>query len=108
MLKYLWLAKKHERDSINHPEDEQLPPRCGMLFSMREIDDMWHEFILFTRDYTDFCQQYFGEYVHHLPNLFDNMPRSGEEILNEIEKLIPYVYDNLGEETVRIWYAPYL
>ena len=33
----------------------------------RVVDEAWHEFILMTRDYTLFCQQGFGEYLHHAP-----------------------------------------
>ena len=108
MLKYLWLAKKHCYDIKREPDNVELPPRCVMLRSMREIDEMWHEFILFTKDYTAFCQQYFGEYLHHFPNIFDTMPISRDEENEEIAKLLPYIYDNLGEETMRIWFADYL
>jgi hypothetical protein len=30
-------------------------------------DDLWHEFILHTRDYHNFCAQAFGSYLHHTP-----------------------------------------
>jgi hypothetical protein len=108
MLKYLWLAKKHEQDLKLNPENSELPPRCVMLRSMREIDEMWHEFILFTKDYVGFCQDYFGEYLHHYPNIFDTMPISTEEEDAEIALLLPYIYDNLGEDTMRIWFSDYL
>ncbi len=108
MLKYLWLAQKHSYDIKKHTHPHTLPPRCVMLRSMREIDEMWHEFILFTKDYTQFCRDYFGEYLHHLPNIFDNMPVSIEDEMDEITKLLPYIYDNLGEETMHIWFADYL
>ncbi|CDZ76930.1 hypothetical protein BN59_01209 [Legionella massiliensis] len=29
------------------------------------LDELWHGFILHTRDYLAFCQHYFGEYFHH-------------------------------------------
>jgi hypothetical protein len=32
------------------------------------VDAAWHEFILFTRTYTRFCQTHFGAYVHHQPD----------------------------------------
>lgn len=108
ILKYLWLAKNHQMQQQSDVVDDTLPDRCVMLQSMREIDEMWHEFILFTKDYSDFCQQYFGEYMHHMPNVFDNMPISREKETEEIEKLLPYIYDNLGEDTMRIWFADYL
>ncbi len=31
------------------------------------VDDAWHEFVLCTREYADFCQQHFGRFVHHDP-----------------------------------------
>lgn len=33
------------------------------------VDDLWHEFILHTRDYQKFCQQAFGGFFHHIPAL---------------------------------------
>src|SRR5262245_11697166 len=31
------------------------------------VDDLWHEFILYTRDYQRFCNRAFGGYMHHTP-----------------------------------------
>ncbi len=30
-------------------------------------DDLWHEFILYTRNYEDFCRRAFGRFMHHTP-----------------------------------------
>ncbi|MFO1305040.1 MAG: hypothetical protein U1F54_14995 [Burkholderiales bacterium] len=30
-------------------------------------DDLWHEFILYTRNYQAFCKQAFGGFLHHTP-----------------------------------------
>jgi hypothetical protein len=30
-------------------------------------DDLWHEFILHTREYQDFCKRAFGDFFHHTP-----------------------------------------
>jgi hypothetical protein len=30
-------------------------------------DDLWHEFILYTRHYDRFCKQAFGRFMHHTP-----------------------------------------
>lgn len=32
-----------------------------------KIDTAWHHFILFTRDYREFCQQFFGRFIEHRP-----------------------------------------
>jgi hypothetical protein len=30
-------------------------------------DDLWHEFILYTRNYQVFCERAFGRFLHHTP-----------------------------------------
>ena len=31
------------------------------------VDEGWHLFILFTKDYEAFCKEYCGHFVHHVP-----------------------------------------
>ncbi|MBX4209462.1 hypothetical protein KW799_02120 [Candidatus Parcubacteria bacterium] len=31
------------------------------------IDEGWHNFILFTKDYEEFCLQFFDRFIHHVP-----------------------------------------
>ena len=31
------------------------------------VDEAWHEFILFTKEYEYFCRQVFGKFLHHMP-----------------------------------------
>jgi hypothetical protein len=31
------------------------------------VDDLWHEFILHTKDYHRFCRRAFGRFMHHTP-----------------------------------------
>ncbi len=33
----------------------------------RVVDDLWHEFILYTQSYADFCKRAFGRFLHHTP-----------------------------------------
>jgi hypothetical protein len=33
----------------------------------KEVDDAWHEFILHTRLYSQYCYDKFGRFVHHVP-----------------------------------------
>lgn len=30
-------------------------------------DELWHEFILYTRNYEEFCRRAFGRFMHHTP-----------------------------------------
>jgi len=37
-------------------------------FSPSEAQDaMWHEFIMYTKDYAAFCDKFFGTFIHHEP-----------------------------------------
>ncbi|MDQ0229328.1 hypothetical protein [Metabacillus malikii] len=33
-----------------------------------DVDEIWHEMILFTNDYEKFSQNYYGKMLHHYPN----------------------------------------
>lgn len=50
-------------------------------------DDLWHEFILYTREYKNFCDRAFGGFLHHTPAV---MLRDGQK------------KDNSGLR--RVWY----
>ncbi len=41
--------------------------RKSVAMPSQAADDLWHEFILYTRAYNDFCRQAFGEFLHHTP-----------------------------------------
>jgi hypothetical protein len=36
------------------------------MFS-RRIDEAWHQFVLFTAHYAEFCGRFFGKFMHHEP-----------------------------------------
>ena len=82
------------------------------------IDEMWHNFILFTKEYDSFCTNHFGRYFHHLPATKKeksdqkakneaNPEAAREEYLKKLEYLICTTYDYLGEETVIKWFRDY-
>jgi hypothetical protein len=33
----------------------------------RRVDEVWHQFVLFTREYVAFSTRYFNRYIHHNP-----------------------------------------
>ncbi len=43
------------------------------LTPTREIDEVWHNFILHTKFYDEYCQNNFGRFIHHNPRI----PSSG-------------------------------
>ena len=54
MLRFLYLC------GIDSKVTTFVPPEL--------IDEAWHNFILFTREYGVFCKRYFGKFIHHAPN----------------------------------------
>lgn len=38
------------------------------MFS-HEVDEIWHEMLLFTKEYENFSNAFLGSYLHHTPNL---------------------------------------
>ena len=48
------------------------------------IDGCWHEFLLFTKDYADFCRQFFGVFLHHRPRYINDPPADGSHRQNTI------------------------
>lgn len=104
LLKFLWLSQKLQHDRQHAPDNPALHFHSTMHEEMQEIDDMWHTFILFTQDYSDFCQRFFGEYLHHAP-VTDDLPMlSEQEYQTSLENYLSYIYDHLGEETVVKWF----
>lgn len=53
-VSYFVLCKKYRNNNIPMPSVV--------------VDDVWHEFILHTRDYEAFCKEYLGFFLHHVPN----------------------------------------
>ncbi|RAP74033.1 hypothetical protein [Paenibacillus montanisoli] len=55
---------------------------CGVLrnvpmYSVR-VDEVWHEMLMFTREYEQFCKQFCGATIHHAPHGADTRPEPGE------------------------------
>ncbi|WP_186647030.1 hypothetical protein [Fluviispira vulneris] len=69
------------------------------------IDEKWHNFILFTKYYHSFCEEYFGRYIHHIP-VIDN-DNKDSDIETKLSELYGYIYDKLGEETLNLWFREF-
>jgi len=63
----------------------------------KTLDFGWHEFILFTEDYTDFCQKYFGHFIHHRPRHPNDPPTKREGGRRTLELAHQVFGDNLSE-----------
>jgi hypothetical protein len=44
------------------------------------IDEAWHNFIVFTREYAKFCKENFGYFVHHTPFTSHNREQASKGV----------------------------
>lgn len=40
----------------------------------KPIDPFWHAHVLYSQDYMNFCDRVFGQYIHHIPLLYSDIP----------------------------------
>ncbi len=55
--------------SADHPGNAFAPSR--------KVDIGWHVFLMYTREYADFCQQIGRRFIHHRPNDDSNQHNNG-------------------------------
>lgn len=105
LMRFFWGTKKHLQDKKLNPNDENLKFFFIMDNDMRVIDQMWHIFLLYTRDYADYCEKYFGEFLHHQPDLVPLFKEQGFEFEKNLERFLNYTYELFGETVIRRWFA---
>ena len=82
------------------------------------IDEMWHTFLMYSKDYEDFCQQHFGKMIYHKPTKraqkleiqekLETHKEETEEMLKPVVKnLYNLIYEYLGRETLVKWIKVY-
>lgn len=111
MKTWLWLAAVAKKEYSEKPFMID-----GALII---LDEMWHNFVLFTKDYGDFCERFFGNYLHHTPTTRSN---SGEEhkymasltqeelkvfMMNKLRWQYELTMEKLGKEVFIRWYQVY-
>lgn len=77
---FLLLQKKH------FPE---------FLVPSREIDEFWHNHILYTQQYHADCAAIFGHYLHHQPA---SPTEDMQQLVNDYLKTKQYYFAEFGEE----------
>lgn len=93
-------------------------PTLAIVSGLSIIDELWHEFILFTKDYADFCERFFGRFLHHIPTTEDEAKEWKAEFnaapeamrakqLREMREAVSYIYDRLGERVTVRWFSEF-
>ena len=104
LKRWLWLLAVSEHEELTGAR----PPLLGITPSLKMLDEAWHVFILFTRDYSDFCAHHFGRYIHHQPTIGDESLEDSRTLSTApFRSLLEYVLRHLGRETLIKWYSEY-
>ncbi len=105
LMIFFWASNQHSIDQKENLNNKDLDFVYIMDEKMLQIDRMWHVFLLFTKDYMDFCEEYFGEYIHHLPDIVPGMEKSEKDFEVNLERFLNYNYDLLGHEVIERWFC---
>lgn len=89
LKKFLFICKKYE----------------GSFSPSKVIDDIWHTFILFTKDYQIFCSQYLGGFIHHSPDI-DISEKSKKANNRKYRNLYTNLVHEFGVPSEDCWHIP--
>jgi hypothetical protein len=64
-----WQARNHERELKRFLACCIVFPTKEFGMCSKEVDSVWHNFILFTEKYIEFCSKNAGRYLHHSPTI---------------------------------------
>lgn len=65
------LAKIHEIELKRYLilVADTLDDEDGLSMLSTQVDNLWHTFLLFTKEYQAFCNDMFGKFIHHVPRV---------------------------------------
>jgi hypothetical protein len=66
------------------------------LIPPAKVDEMWHNFILFTADYASFCERRLGKFIHHRPRRRDDCPYGSGVTVRDTLDLAQSVFGTLS------------
>lgn len=67
------------------------------------VDVAWHHFIMFTRDYMDYCATHLGRYIHHVPDAPTDHDADTGTAHGGYLRTRQLVADRFGEPDPTIW-----
>jgi hypothetical protein len=104
--KWIWLASQPDSNVL------------AIIDPLLIVDEMWHNFILFTHDYTRYCFDCYGRYIHHQPTTQGEKARRRQQLLvdpvgardNATRRLhdqCALICAKLGSATLLKWFVDY-
>lgn len=72
-----------------------------------EIDKIWHTFILFTKDYRQYCMHFLGKFIDHMPEVKKDTEELDEHKENCLLNTITHYNIVFGDLNNEVWQIPY-
>lgn len=112
--KWLWLCARSLHERSRDGKVVELTITAPLFW----LDEMWHIFLQFTRQYQEFCMECCGMFVHHVPTTqaekiarreaHEQAPQAVlDQRMNELREQCLYIQEHLGKETLRRWYMDF-
>ena len=71
----------------------------------KDVDNLWHAFILFTNEYAAFCNTYFNRFIHHIPEIDTQpTPEKLREARQDFQVFVKKYQEVFKEEIHPIWF----
>ncbi len=103
LMKWFFMLHRYASEGL-YFENNSRHFELGMYDETQKIDDMWHTFILFTIDYSEFGRNQLGYYQHHQP--FDQVvPKSKAQIFRERQLMYEFIATSVGVDTLHAWFV---
>jgi len=61
---------------------------CNRYRPSKKVDVGWHQFILNTRDYAEFCERVAGRFLHHVPEKFAAPSGEGTAVVDTLRPTV--------------------
>ena len=79
------------------------PTVSWSMYSLR-IDEIWHQFILFTREYIEYCNENFARYIQHAPSTAPPVELAAQREPSTFEMFAARYEDLYAERLPDSWY----
>jgi len=77
--------------------------KIWQMYALR-IDEVWHQFILFTDEYIKFCEFYFGSYFSHSPSNAPGNNKKDDLLLGNFDEFKQLYEKTFSIELPDLWF----
>ena len=76
----------------------------GTNMYSKDVDNLWHSFILFTKEYARFGKECAGHFIHHAPRTDHDAPLTKDESVQQFKSFLSRYEELFNEKPHAIWF----